>query len=56
MVYVFKRCQHHYIVIADSDNEAWNILCKRQSCRVEIAKYQYKLITTMNNSQTIIKI
>lgn len=56
ILFIFKRGFHHYLVPADSQDEAWTKLCKKQSCRLEIAKKEYELVETMNGNQGVVKL
>lgn len=56
MLYIFKRGKNHYLVPAWSENEAWESLSLRQTCRVEIAKRDYIFVRTMNGNETVVKL
>jgi hypothetical protein len=56
ILFVFKHGRHYYLVPADSEEDAWGQLTKRQSIRLELTKKQYKLVTVMNGNQNIIKL
>lgn len=56
ILYIFKRGNHHYLVNGDNEIDAWKQLCLNQSCRLEIAQKEYKLIQVMNGRQNFIKI
>jgi hypothetical protein len=56
ILFVFKHGRHYYLVSADSEEDAWEQLTKRQSIRMEITKKQYKLVTVMNGNHSIIKL
>lgn len=56
LLFVFKRGKHHYLVCAESEEYAWEKLCKKQSCRLEIAQKEYQLITTLNGRQGVLKL
>lgn len=56
MLYIFKRGNHHYLVCDESETYAWKQLCNKQSCRLEIAEKEYKLIKILNGTQTITKL
>ena len=56
LVFIFKGSVSHYIVVGENEDDAWDSLCKRQSCRLEIAKKRYKLIHIMNAYSPIYKI
>jgi hypothetical protein len=43
-----ERGVHHYLVCGESETDAWKQLCIKQSCRLEIAQEEYKLIKVMN--------
>jgi len=55
-LFIFKRGFHHYLVSGESEIDAWKQLCNRQSCRLEIARKEYKLIKVMNGNQGVVKI
>ena len=54
ILFIFKRGFHHYLVCGESD--AWKQLCVKQSCRLEIAQKEYKLIKMMNGNQGVVKL
>ncbi|MEK6829048.1 MAG: hypothetical protein AABY15_02895 [Nanoarchaeota archaeon] len=56
VLYIFKRGFHHYLVPAESEDNAWEILRQKQSCRLEIAKKQYKLIKFVTANDGVIKL
>ena len=56
VLYIFKRGFHHYLVAAESETDAWTQLCKKQSCRLEIAQKQYELVKTMNANDDVVKL
>lgn len=56
MLYIFKRGKNHYLVPAWSETEAWESLCIRQTCRLEIAKRDYTFICSMNGNETVVKL
>lgn len=56
ILFIFKRGTHYYLVFGDDKDNAWKQLCKRQSCRLEIAKKEYELIKIMNSNQGIVKL
>lgn len=56
LCFVFKYSNHHYLVPAKSEIEAWKLLSQRQSCRLEIVQKQYKLLHILNSNQNIIKL
>lgn len=43
LLFIFKR-------------ETWNQLCRKQSCRLDIAKKEYTLLSVLNGNQKIIKL
>ncbi len=56
MLYIFKRGKNFYLVPSWSETEAWEIMCSKQSCRLEIAKRDYTLVRTMNGTETLVKL
>lgn len=56
LIFVFKGGKHFYLVTSEREEDAWKDLCKRQSCRLEICKQQYKLIYCLNGNDNIIKL
>ena len=56
VLYIFKRGKNHYLIPAWSEDDAWTILCQKQTCRLEIGKRDYKLVKTMNGSETLVKL
>lgn len=50
ILFIFKRGNHHYLVSGESETDAWEQLCKKQSCRLEIAQKEYKLVKIMNGN------
>ena len=56
LLFIFKRENHHYLVSDESETNAWDQLCKRQSCRLDIAKKEYTLLSVLNGKQKIIKL
>lgn len=56
LVFIFKRGFHHYLVVEGSEELAWDALRKKQSCRLEIVKKEYKLIKVINGSESVIKL
>lgn len=58
ILYVFKRGIHHYLVVGESEEDAWKELCKKQSCGIKIAQREYTLIKIMNGFglETVVKI
>lgn len=55
-LFIFKRGFHHYLVTAESEENAWERLRAKQSCRLEIAKKEYTLIKIMNGNDDVIKL
>jgi hypothetical protein len=57
-LFIFKRSNHHYLVMAGSQEDAYIELARKQSCRVEIAKKEYKFIKHMNGfgMETVVKL
>lgn len=56
LLFIFKRGLHHYLVCDDCEKDAWEPLCKKQSCRLEIAKKEYKLIKILDGNQGVTKL
>ena len=56
ILFIFKRGFHHYLVCGESEKDAWEQLCRRQSCRLEIAQKEYRLIKVMNGNQGVVKL
>jgi hypothetical protein len=56
ILFIFKREFHHYLVCAGNEQDAWNQLCKKQSCSIKIAQKEYKLINILNGNQDVIKL
>lgn len=55
-LFIFKRGFHHYLVCGETEENAWENLRKKQSCSLEKARKEYKLIGTMNGNQDVIKL
>lgn len=49
MIYIFKRNKTHYIVPAESVEDAWKQLQKRLSWSIEIVKAQCKFIHSISD-------
>lgn len=56
ILFIFKRGFHHYLVCGGSETDAWKQLFAKQSCRLEIAQKEYKLIKVMNGNQGVVKL
>jgi hypothetical protein len=56
ILFIFKRNSHHYLVCGDSEEDAWKQICRKQSCRLEIAQKEYKLIKILNGNQEVVKL
>ena len=56
ILFIFKRGFKHYLVHSENETDAWNKLCKRQSCGLEIGKKQYKLINIIEDNNIVIKL
>jgi hypothetical protein len=56
ILFIFKRGFHHYLVCGESETDAWKQLCNKQSCSLEIAQKEYKLIKVMNGNQGVVKL
>lgn len=56
ILFIFKCGNHHYLVSGESKTDAWRQLCNSQSCRLEIAQKEYKLIKILNGNQGVVKL
>jgi hypothetical protein len=56
ILFIYKRGFHHYLVCGESETDAWKQLCNKQSCSLEMAQKEYKLIKVMNGNQGVVKL
>jgi len=55
-IFVFKRSNHHYLVPAESEDDAWTQLANRQSMSVKRCKLEYHLLGIIKENSEIWKI
>ena len=58
ILFIFKSGFHHYLVVGESEEDAYKVLAYKQSMSVKNCKKQYELIEWMNGmgSKTVIKL
>jgi len=56
IIFVFKGCRSIYLVPADSEEDAWEKLTKRLSCRLNLTKRSHQLIEIINENSDIVKL
>ena len=56
LLFVFKRGFKHYLVPAESIDDAWNRLAKRQSISFERCQKEYEYLNNLNANSKIMKI
>jgi hypothetical protein len=56
--FIFKRGFRHYLVVGESEDNAYEVLANRQSMSVERCKKEYELIDWMNGmgTKTVVKL
>jgi hypothetical protein len=55
-LFVFKKGRKHYLVPAESEDNAWNLLQKRLSWKMEVVKKSCALIQIMNCNSEILSL
>jgi hypothetical protein len=55
-VFVFKKGFKHYLVPAESENNAWECLQKKLSWNMDLVKKQCKLIIILNENSDVFSI
>ena len=58
ILFIFKRGFHHYLVVGENEEGAYNDLAKRQSMSVDRCKEEYELVDSMSGmgTNTVIKL
>lgn len=56
--FIFKRGLHHYLVVGESKDNAYEVLANRQSVSEERCRKEYELIDWMNGmgTKTVVKL
>lgn len=55
-LFVFKKGRKHYLVPAESEDNAWNLLQKRLSWKMEVVKKSCELVKIMNCNSEILSL
>jgi hypothetical protein len=56
ILFIFQKGNKHYLVPAGSQDEAWNLLSRRQSMSLERCKKEYSFVCFMNENSSIVKL
>ena len=56
ILFIFSGGNTHFLVSAESEEDAWKQLQKRLSWNIDIVKQRYKLVNTMDWNSKIVKL
>lgn len=56
LLFIFKKGDTHYLVPAESQDDAWKQLQRRLSWNMDLVKQRCKLIQTMDRNSKIVKL
>jgi hypothetical protein len=56
--FIFKRGFHHYLIVGENEDNAYEVLANKQSISVKNCKKEYELIDWMNGrgTKTMVKL